>query len=210
MSSSHCGRRAIAVSPSNIFVAKMIARRNANVLWKTRGHGPTNGYDASDIDMWENTYWLSRPLSGTVLRGRGELKAPVKPAPFFSPAKEGVCGVKGSMTPHTRLTSAVKAKGELPFGPLTGSQTGELRPMKAAARSLAPLRPSLSLIFLNATYTRRDARREATRHPPTAPRVPRVVRGGVRSGRIGGRRRARRTRAPHRRGVSRGSPSRSP
>ena len=45
------------------------------------------GYDAGDIDMRENTYWLSRPLSGTVFRGRGELKALVKPAPFFSPGE---------------------------------------------------------------------------------------------------------------------------
>ena len=49
-----------------------------------------------------------------------------------------------------------------------------------------------------------------TRHPPTAPRVPRVVRGGVREDRVGGARGARRTRAPHGRGLSRGSPSRSP
>ena len=48
-----------------------------------------------------------------------------------------------------------------------------------------------------------------TRNPPTAPRVPRVVRGGVREDRRGGGRGARRTRTPHRRGVSRGSPSRS-
>jgi hypothetical protein len=61
-----------------------------------------------------------------------------------------------------------------------------------------------------ATYTRRDARREATRPPSTATRVPRVVRGGIREDRGGGNRGARRTRAPHGRSVSRGSPSRSP
>ena len=49
-----------------------------------------------------------------------------------------------------------------------------------------------------------------TRHTPTAPRVPRVVRGGVRAGRVGGGRGTRRTRAPQGRSVGRGTPSRSP
>jgi hypothetical protein len=54
------------------------------------------------------------------------------------------------------------------------------------------------------------ARRGATGHPPAAPRVPRLVRRGPWEDRGGGDRGAGRTGAPHRRGVSRGSPSRSP
>ena len=65
--------------------------------------------------------------------------------------------------------------------------------------------------FLRTISVRLPPRAEReTRHPPTAPRAPRLVRGGVREGRVGCRRRARRTRATHRRGVSRSTPSRSP